>query len=129
TGDGDLVELQATIRYVIADPHVYLFGVVDVDNLLRTVTESVLREAVAAEPFLDLLTSNRESFQRQTLERVRERCKQYGGLGIRLDGLSLHDLHPPQEVVSAYHEVTRAMAGRERQIKDAEAEAVRKEGT
>ena len=128
TGDGDLVELQATIRYVIAEPRAYLFGVRDVDAVLRTVTEATLREMVAGEPFLDLLTTERERFQQQTLRLVRERCQAYGGLGIRLDGISLHDLHPPQEVVAAYHEVTQAMAGRERQIKEAEADAVRKVG-
>jgi HflK protein len=126
TGDGDLVELQATIRYVIADPHVYLFSVGDVDAVLRAITESVLRESVAAEPFLDLLTSNREAFQQQVLARIHQRCAVYGGLGIRLNALALQDLHPPQEVVEAYHDVTRAMAGRERQIKEAETEAARR---
>ncbi|HEV3448918.1 MAG TPA: cation-translocating P-type ATPase family protein [Gemmataceae bacterium] len=126
TGDGDLVELQATVRYIIADPHVYLFSVGNVDTLLRAIGESVLRQSVAAEPFLDLLTSNREVFQQQVLARIHRRCAAYGGLGIRLSGLTLQDVHPPQEVVAGYHEVTRAMAGRERQIKEAEAEAARR---
>jgi P-type Cu+ transporter len=127
-GDGDLLELQATIRYSIADARAFLFGARDVDGVLRTVTESALREAVAAESFPGLLTTERERFQQRTLKRVRERCLAYGGLGIRLDGISLHDLHPPQEVVPAYHEVTQAMADRERRIKEAEADAVRKQG-
>jgi Cu+-exporting ATPase len=126
TGDGNLVELQATIRYVIAEPRTYLFQVRDADKVLRAVTESVLREAVAGQPFLDLLTTRREHFQQETLARVRERCGKYGGLGIRLEGLSLHDLHPPQEVVPEYHRVTRAMEDRDRMINEAEADAVRK---
>jgi Cu+-exporting ATPase len=125
TGDGNLVELQATIRYVIAEPRVYLFNVRNPDTILRAATESVLREAVAGQPFQNLLTVNRERFQQEALARVQERCRAYGTLGIRLDGLSLHDLHPPQEVVEWYHDVTKAMQARDRQVNDAEAEALR----
>jgi Cu+-exporting ATPase len=46
-------------------------------------------------------------------------------LGIRLEGLSLHDLHPPQDVVAFYHDVAKAMQARDRQVNDAQAEALR----
>jgi Cu+-exporting ATPase len=127
TGDGNLVELQATLRYVVAQPRVYLFEVGKPEEVLRAAAEAVLREAVASQPFLSLLTTKRERFQQEALARLRQRCQTYGGLGIRLDGLSLHDLHPPQEVVPAYHEVTKAMEGRDRQVNEAQAEAVRKQ--
>jgi Cu+-exporting ATPase len=132
TGDGNLVEVQATVRYAIAQPRVFLFEVGepgdtqrDPEALLRAAAESVLRETVAAQPFLDLLTVNRERFQSAVLARLTRRCEQYGshGLGIRLDGISLHDLHPPGEVVQAYYEVAEAMERRERFVNDAEAEA------
>jgi HflK protein len=127
TGDSSLVELQATVRYTIADPRVYLFEVRDLEAILRAAAESALREAVAGQPFLDLLTVNRERFQGEVLTRLRRRCGAQGshGLGIRLDGLSLHDVHPPQEVVPAYHDVARAREARERLINEAQAEAVR----
>ena len=53
-------------------------------------------------------------------------CARYPALGIKLDGLSIHDLHPPQEVVPAYHDVTRAMETRDRRINEAQAEATRR---
>ena len=65
TGDGNLVELQATIRYVIAEPRVYLLNVREPDTILRAATESVLREAVAGQAFQDLLTVQRERFQQE----------------------------------------------------------------
>jgi Cu+-exporting ATPase len=125
TGDGNLVELQATIRYVIAKPRVYLFQARDPDEILRAATESVLREAVAGQRFQDLLTVNRERFQQEALARVQKRCVAEASLGIRLEGLSLHDLHPPQEVVEWYHDVTKAMQARDREVNRAEAEALR----
>jgi Cu+-exporting ATPase len=129
TGDGNLVEVQATVRYTIADPHAYLFEVRDADELLRAAAESVLREAVAGRPFLDLLTTDRQRFQDDVLARLDARLKGYGpaGLGVRLDGLSLEDLHPPQQVVPAYHEVARAMEARDRQINEARADALHRD--
>ena len=65
------------------------------------------------------------AFQEEVLRRLRQRCQGYGppdtggsptGLGIRLEGLSLHDMHPPQEVVGSYHEVTKAMEQRDRRV-------------
>jgi Cu+-exporting ATPase len=127
TGDGNLVELQATVRYALRRDglHTYLFEVRDPDAIIRAAAESVLREAVAGQPFLDLLTSARESFQRDVRARLERRCADYGpdGLGIELRGLSVHDLHPPQDVVPAYHDVIKAMQDRDRQINEAEARA------
>src|SRR5579883_2271523 len=115
TGDNNLIELQGTIRYIISEPHAYLFEAADPDAILRSAAESVLREAVAGRTFAELLTSNRGRFQDIALERLRRRCAEYGGngIGIQLEGLDLHDMHPPQDVVPAYHEVTRAMETRD----------------
>jgi hypothetical protein len=90
----------------------------------------VLREAVAARPFLDLLTADRADLQKHVLHELDRRCREYGedGLGIELDGLSLHDLHPPQDVVDAYHNVTRAMQKRDEEINKARADATQIEG-
>jgi Cu+-exporting ATPase len=127
TGEGLLVELQATVRYAIRRDrlHTYLFEVRDADAIIRAAAESVLREAVASRPFLDLLTSARESFQRDVGARLERRCAEYGpdGLGIELRGVSVHDLHPPQDVVPAYHEVIMAMQKRDKDINDAQARA------
>jgi Cu+-exporting ATPase len=131
TGDGNLVELQATVRYTIDRDRLYafLFDVRDADETIRGAAESVLREAVAGQPFLDLLTINRDRFQQDVLQRLEKRWQttEYGahGLGIRLDGLSLHDLHPPQEVVDSYHDVAKAMERRDLQVNKAQADAIK----
>jgi Cu+-exporting ATPase len=126
TGDGNLVELQATVHYVIADPRAFLFGAREPEQVIRAATEAALREAVAGEQFVKLLTLDRQRLQDRTLARIRALCSIYGNVGIRLEDLALHDLHPPQAVVPAYHDVARAMEARERQINEAHAGAIRK---
>jgi HflK protein len=124
TGDGELVEVQATVRYRIRDPYVYLFRVRDTEEIVRTSAESILRRLIAGRPFQELLTTRRQEFQSEVLRRLAGQCAAYG-LGIELDGLAIHDLHPPPEVVQAYLNVTGAMEERERLINEAEARAVR----
>jgi Cu+-exporting ATPase len=128
TGDGNLVELLATVRYRIGEPRVYLFEVGDPEAILRADAESVLREVVAGRRFHELLTSQRAALTRDVLTRLDECCRQHGphGLGIRLDGLAVHDLHPPQDVVPYYYEVTRAMEARDRAINQARASVLYK---
>jgi regulator of protease activity HflC (stomatin/prohibitin superfamily) len=129
TGDGNLIELQATVRFRISNPRVYLFEVGDPTSVLRNAAEAVLRERVSGETFAELLTADRAHFHDEVLERLRRRCQDYGpdGLGIALDGIALHDLHPPQEVVPAYHAVTKAMEARDRRINEAVASALMRE--
>jgi Cu+-exporting ATPase len=128
TGDGNLVELQATVRYTVASPHTYLFQVREPDEVIRAAAESVLRAMIAGRPFQDLLTVHRQAFQREALARLEVRCQEYGagGLGIRFEDLSLHDLHPPREVVQAYYEVTKAMEQHDRLINQAQADSLSK---
>ena len=129
TGDGNLVEMQATVRYTIRDPRVYLFDVADAPGVVRDAAESVLRELVAGKTFADLLTRDREAFHTEALARMQARCDGYGGrgLGVRLEGVSLADLHPPQEVVGAYHQVTMAMEKSDERVNQATADALGRE--
>jgi Cu+-exporting ATPase len=127
TGDGNLVELQATVRYCVDRAHLvdYLYAIRDPDEVLRAAAESVLRATVAGRPFLDLLTTTRGRLADDVLARLQERCRDMDGLGIRVQGLTVQDLHPPQEVVPAYHDVARAMEARDRQVNEAEADRIR----
>ena len=127
TGDGDLVEILATVRYHVTDPRQFLFGV------RRPRRGRPLRGRVGA-----ARTGRRAGVPRTAHGppgRARTRCARparaaargtrRGGLGVALDGFTLHDLHPPPEVVSSYHAVAKAIQERDRVINEAEADALR----
>jgi Cu+-exporting ATPase len=122
TGDGNLVEVLATVRFHIADPRLYLSAALAPEEQLRARAEAVLRESVAGRPFADLLTAGRGSLQQDVMTRIGDRTT---GLGLVVDGLTMHDLHPPAEVVGAHHAVARALEDRDRQIHEAAAAATR----
>jgi P-type Cu+ transporter len=126
TGDGNLVDIQATIRYRIVEPRQFLFGANGPDELLRVTGESVLRGTVASKNFHDLLTIYRSGFQEEVLSRLKKRLEEYQGLGVKIEGISLLDLHPPSEVVNDYYEVARAMEKRDQKINEAKEGAIRK---
>jgi Cu+-exporting ATPase len=125
TGDGNLVEVSATLRYRIADPRTFLFSVQSPESLLRSAAEASLREQVAADSFLELLTTRRSSFQKDVSDRLLIRLHDLApdGIGVAIEGLTVHDLHPPTEVVSAYHDVARAIQARDQQVNRGEAQA------
>lgn len=120
TGDGNLLEVQCSVLYTVADPAAYLFASSRPDDLIRSAAEAVLREVVAGSEMADLLTGGRAAFGRKVTDRLKDRLAPLG-LGIRLEGVALHDLHPPMEVVQSYHEVTRAMERRDQLMNQAEA--------
>ncbi len=127
TGDDDLVEIQATVRYHVSDPRQFLFGVRDVDALVRSSAESVLREVVAGRRFTDVLTTRRADVENDALSRLRRRLEAVssGGGGVSIDGFTLHGVHPPPGVVESYHKVAKATQERDRTINEAEADALR----
>jgi Cu+-exporting ATPase len=127
TGDGNLVELLATVRYSVSDPRRFLFASRDADAVIRSAAESVFRELAAGQPFLDLLTANRAAFEARAEKRLTDRLAEVAphGLGVELRGLTVHDLHPPQEVVASYHAVAEAIQRRDKAVNEAEAEATR----
>jgi Cu+-exporting ATPase len=122
TGDGNLVEVLASVRYRIARPREYLTAASEPEQMLRAAAESVLREEVAGRPFLELLTVGRGSVEQCVRDRLRDRA---GVLGLELEGVAVHDLHPPGDVVEAYHGVARAAETRDKLVNDARAAATR----
>ncbi len=127
TGDGDLIELLATICYTVDDPRGYLFNSQNPESVLRSVAEAVFRELIAARSFQALLGAGRSDFERAAQDKLAQRLNEAtpNGLGVHVEGLTIHDLHPPQEVVAAYHAVADAIQKRDTAINNAMSDAAR----
>jgi len=111
TGDGQLVELTATVQYRLgrseADLRAYLDRVEDADEGLRALAESGLRSIVGRRPLSSLLTEGRadvESALEDWLTNQTERL----GLGLDVLDVTIRDAHPPLGILDAYRDVARA---------------------
>jgi regulator of protease activity HflC (stomatin/prohibitin superfamily) len=117
TGDGNLVEVQIRVFFTLAEPRVYLFEVVEPDEVLRALTEAVVRQVLAERAFLPLFTSQREAFQQEVTARLQARLAEPAyRLGLAVQSVAFQDLHPPQELVDAYYDVTKALTRKDRVI-------------
>ena len=127
TGDNQLVEVLASVHFTIDNPRQYLFTARRPKAVIRSAAEGALREVVAGRAFLDLLTVSRTEFQEEVTGRLQRQLSRIApeGLGVRIADVTVHDLHPPQEVVPAYYEVAKAMQDRDQQINRAHAQTTR----
>lgn len=122
TGDESVVEIETVIGYRIDDARRFLFGAKDPENVLRGTCESVLRALAARTGEDSLLTDGRRSFEKAARDRLRAALGADGlQLGVDIVSCSLRDVHPPLDVVRAYHDVSSAMEEKEQLINLAKA--------
>ena len=125
TADEVPIELTAEAQYRIRDLRQYLMSSGrKADDVVRAVSESVLREIAISAPLDDLLTEKRASLERKALVRLRELIDDYK-IGIEVVDLQWLDVHPPQAVVPSYRQVADSLEERELLINEAEAYASR----
>jgi HflK protein len=133
TGDENLVDLNTVIHYTIADPIAWQFGYADQTDLLRALAENVMRTIVAVTTIDTLLTGSRREIETIAIGKLQKSVDELG-LGIRIQGVELQDVHPPVEVVRAFRDVAsakekkvlainKAMADQNERIPQARAEA------
>ena len=76
TGDGNLIDVKAVVRYRVVDAHAFLFAAAKPPEVLRANTEAVLRATIAGRQFVDLLTVERAEFQEEVFRRLKDLCRQ-----------------------------------------------------
>jgi P-type Cu+ transporter len=122
TGDGQLVELEATVQYRL-DPRPealrrYAFGATDADAAVRPLAEAAVRAVVGRRTLDELLTARRHEAEDEAARRLARRVADYG-LGLEVIGFAFQELHPPLAVVDAFRDVSRAEGERQRRINEA----------
>ncbi len=121
TGDENIVDVQLLVQYNIKSPKAFLFNVVDPGGVtLRDAAETSLRQVVGSRPIDDVLTTEKERVQAETLTLLQGRLDDYG-TGIRVTEVKLLNVNPPLEVQDAFADVVRAKEDKEKIINLADA--------
>jgi membrane protease subunit HflK len=122
TADVNLVELEISVQYRLANPEKYLFGVRDPEETLREVSESAIREVVGRSELQRILSGGRQQVTELTRDLIQKTMEQYG-TGIEVRTVNMEDVQVPEAVVPSQREANKAIADKERFIKEAEAYA------
>ena len=128
TGDHNLVNVQVVLTYTV-DPEAVVDYVMQRDGaegLLARTAEAVLAEWVAGRPVDEVLQRGRTQLPEALLERLPPRLAPYR-LGIRLRGVDVAHLLPPEEVKAEFDAVARARAESEGEIERAKEDAQKKQ--
>lgn len=107
TGDQNLAQMSASVKYMVTDPVKYALNVKDIPSILNaSVSNAMLSEAASYDVDL-LLTTEKDKFSNQTKNRAQEKLN-VAGVGITITSVELTHVAMPVEVRSSYNEVNSA---------------------
>ena len=120
TGDENIVDIDFTINWRIAEPRDYLFNVVDVvdgrsqrHELIEQIGESAMREVVGTSAFEPITTGDRTGVETRVRDLMQLTLNSYQA-GIEIVSISLRQATAPAEVVEVQREVSSAEQDRAR---------------
>jgi modulator of FtsH protease HflK len=119
TGDENIVDIRFKVLWKISDPEKFLFKSAEQESIVRAVAESAMREIVGRTPATDVLTNGKLIIQDQVADIVQRTLDSYN-VGVKITGVPLEGVDPPEQVISAFEEVQKAKQDRVKFINEAE---------
>src|SRR5690606_5585168 len=120
TGDENIVDINFSVFWRIADAGDFLFNVRAPETTIKGVAESTMREIIGQTPIALALAEGRGKIEGAVQERMQRTLDDYGA-GVSITQVQLLKVDPPQEVIDAFRDVQRARADQERLRNEAEA--------
>jgi membrane protease subunit HflK len=124
TTDANIVDIDFQVVWNISDPALYLFNLADPQATIRAVSESVMREIIAASALAPILNRDRGLIADTARERIQATLDGYQS-GINVIRVNLDRADPPAEVIDAFRAVQAAEQERDRLERQADAYANR----
>jgi len=124
TTDANIVDINFQVVWNISDPSKLLFNIRDPQLTVQAVSESVMREIIAASNLAPILNRDRGIIADTAVEDIQATLDEYES-GIRVVRVNLDKADPPREVIDAFREVQAAEQERDRLQRQADAYANR----
>ncbi|MEM7480857.1 MAG: SO_0444 family Cu/Zn efflux transporter [Acidobacteriota bacterium] len=119
TGDENLLEMTFTVHYGLDEPYRFFYAMDQRRDFVALYARSVARHEVASRTLDALLTEDRPVVEQRLRDRLQESLDAIDS-GVRVNSVHVVDLHPPQEVVAAFRDVSSANEDRASRILRAE---------
>ena len=120
-GDLSVADVKWSVRYIISNPKDYLFKVRNPRQIIRDISESVMREAIGDSSVDEVLSDRRNDINNEVKIKMQQLLDLYGA-GVLVDDITLQEVTPPDEVKSAFNEVNTAQQDKARLKSEAEKE-------
>ncbi|OWU85198.1 membrane protein [Oceanicola sp. 22II-s10i] len=124
TTDANIVDIGFQVVWNIKDPAQTLFNIRDPQLTVEAVSESVMREIIAASNLAPILNRDRGIIADTALQNIQETLDEYNS-GINVVRVNLDRADPPAEVIDSFREVQAAEQERDRLQRQADAYANR----
>ena len=124
TTDANVVDIEFQVVWNIKDPSQLLFNIRDPQLTVQAVSESVMREIIAASNLAPILNRDRGLIAQTAVEQIQATLDEYNS-GIAIVRVNLDQADPPREVIDAFREVQAAEQERDRLERQADAYANR----
>ncbi|TNC48014.1 FtsH protease activity modulator HflK [Rubellimicrobium rubrum] len=124
TTDANIVDIGFQVVWNVSDPAKLLFSISDPEATVRAVSESVMREIIAASTLAPILNRDRAEIARNAMEEIQATLDSYNS-GINVVRVNLERAAPPTEVIDAYRDVQAAEQERDTLQRQADAYANR----
>jgi membrane protease subunit HflK len=122
TGDENVVDIDFVVFWKVADAENFLFEVKGVEDTVRAVAESAMREAVGQAKIDTIQTEGRAEVQDQVRKLMQATLDAYKA-GVTVTRVALQKVDPPAQVIDAFRDVQAARADQEKKRNDAQRHA------
>ncbi len=119
TGDENVVDIDFVVVWKILSAKDYLFEVDDVENTIKAVAESSMREIIGRRPIDDALAEQRGEIQDQVRTLMQATLDEYKA-GVTVLRVQLKAADPPAQVIDAFRDVQAARADQEKKQNQAQ---------
>ena len=126
TGDQNIVDVKFRVSWQIdpAKPEDFVFNIRRPEETVKAVAESVMREVVGLKTIDGILTTDRKVIEPDVQARMQKVLDGYQA-GVLVKQVQLQSVDAPNQVLSAYRDVTAAQQDQQRAVNEAETYASR----
>jgi len=124
TTDANVVDIDFQVVWNVNDPSKLLFNIRDPQLTVEAVSESVMREIIAASNLSPILNRDRGIIADRAFQNIQATLDEYES-GINIVRVNLDRADPPPEVIDSFREVQAAEQERDRLQRQADAYANR----
>jgi modulator of FtsH protease HflK len=107
SGDQNIVDVRIAVLWQVTDPIQHLFNVREPDDMVRSISESAMREVVGRRPAQDIFRDDQAGIAAEVQQITQGIADSYQ-MGVAINQVTIELAAPPAEVADAFDEVQRA---------------------